>query len=58
MEKAKVKEELIKRYKYIYENLMYTILHTVEKHLPYLEDADKKEDDWLKHIKIEGKIVI
>ena len=28
-------------YKYICENLMYAILHTVEKYLPYLEDDNE-----------------
>ena len=42
-------------YKYICENLMYLILHTVEKHLSYLEDGETPIN-WLKHVEIVGEI--
>ena len=42
-------------YKYICKNLMYAILHTVEKHLPYLEDGETPIN-WLKHVEIVGEI--
>jgi hypothetical protein len=44
--------------KYIDKHLMYEILNTMKRYLPYLEDVDKKENNWLKHIKIEGEIII
>ena len=42
-------------YKYICENLMYKILHTVEKYLPYLEDGENPISS-LKNIEILGEI--
>lgn len=42
-------------YKYICENLMYAILHIVEKHLPYLEDGESPIGS-LKYINIVGEI--
>lgn len=42
-------------YKYICENLMYAILHTIEKHLPYLEDGENPIG-WLKQVEIVGEI--
>ena len=42
-------------YKYICENLMYSILHTIEKHLPYLEDGENPIG-WLKQVEIVGEI--
>ena len=44
--------------KSIDKHLMYDIINTMKRYLPYLKDADKKEDDCLKHIKIEGEIII
>jgi hypothetical protein len=34
---------------------MYSILHTVEKHLPYLEDGESLIG-WLKQVEIVGEI--
>lgn len=42
-------------YKYICENLMCAILHTVEKYLPYLED-EENPIGWLKQAEIVGEI--
>ena len=44
-------------YKYICENLIYKILHTVEKHLSYLEDEENPIGQ-LKNIEIVGEIKI
>jgi len=45
------------RYEYICENLMYAILHTIEKHLPYLEDGENPIGS-LKYINIVGEIKV
>ena len=44
-------------YKYICENLMYAILHTIEKHLPYLEDGDSPIGS-LKYINVVGEVKV